>query len=97
MTKTKARPPALTDDPEVQRAMSALLTACQNAATRAGDTLKTLAIVIHSEASSDAGFVGCICPACAGYVLGSLGSALFRELADHVGGSRLPTTAEARH
>jgi hypothetical protein len=97
MTKTKARPPALTDDPEVQRAMSALLTACQNAATRAGDTLKTLAIVVHSEAGSDAGAIGCTCPACAGYILGSLGSALFTQLAERTGVSRLPATAEARH
>lgn len=88
----KPRPPALTDDPEVLHAMNALQAACQAAAHRAGDTLKTLAIVVHSEAGSDAGTIGCTCPACAGYILGSLGSALFTQLAETSGVKRLPVT-----
>lgn len=90
---TKQLGAQIATDPEVQRAMNALHAACQAAAARSGDTLKTLALVIHSEAGADTAIIGCPCPTCTGYVLGAMGSAFYSQLAEAGPVSRLPTTA----
>lgn len=80
----------LTDDPKVQQAMNALHEACAAAANRQGVTFKTLALVIHSSAGSASGAIGCTCEACVGYIMSSLGHALFHNLGVADGMERMP-------